>query len=89
MKPRYCSSYRCQDFGCDYCRECSHAIFFGSGIGFKKAWMWEFNPMFGPLFIKKDGTPLKKQPDEQSSAWLAFGEWIKGFDLIQYRNMWG
>ncbi len=52
------------------CSHCSHANYYGEGGGYR----WEFSPMFGPLFLKKDGEPLKRQP-LTGKAWDAFMEW--------------
>ena len=64
-----------------YCKECSHARYDGEGIDRNgKLWRWSFNPRFGPLFLRKDGEPLKNQPmTENHPAWDAFyGETEKG-----------
>jgi hypothetical protein len=52
------------------CSKCFHANYYGEGNGYR----WEFSPMFGPLFLKKNGEPLKRQP-LTGKAWDAFGEW--------------
>lgn len=36
---------------------------------------WDFSAMFGPLFVRKNGEPLKKQPLPGSPAWSAFQTW--------------
>jgi hypothetical protein len=40
---------------------------------------FDFSEMFGPLFIKKNGDPLKNQPKPTSAAWAAFEEWHKEY----------
>ena len=90
-KPDYCTSSRCDDYGCDYCRECSHAIFFGSGKDVNgKMWKWEFAPYFGPLFLRKNGVPLKNQPGhEDHPAWEPFERWgERRFFYNDMRHMW-
>jgi len=83
MKPDHCTSVRaaltgegCSDYG-DYCRKCSHALYFGEGKDRNgKLWRWEFNPMFGPMFLRKDGEFLKQQPVyENHPAWEPFEKW--------------
>lgn len=45
-------------------------------------WRWEFSKMFGPTFVRKNGEPLKNQPEprepprHQHPAWVAFEEWL-------------
>ncbi len=79
MEPDYCNSMHCSNYGCDYCMECSHAIFFGKGIDKnEKLWKWEFSPYYGPTFLKKDGEPRKCQPSyEKHPAWEPFEKWLK------------
>jgi hypothetical protein len=41
-------------------------------------WRWEFNPWFGPLFLKKNDEPKKKQPiGKKHPAWEPFEKWLK------------
>jgi len=76
--PDICTSLRCKDLGSDYCNKCSHANSFGDGIDENgKKWAWTFNPMFGPIFQRKDGVDMKRQPSEKSPAWGVFETWIK------------
>jgi len=89
MIPRYCSSMICNSYGCDYCAECSHASHYGAGIDIKgKHWWWEYNPYFGPTFLRKDGEFMKRQPDNQSPAWDVFQKWFVAYDMEQYKHMW-
>ena len=44
--PDYCTSICCR--GNDsYCKDCSHALWYGSATVNGKLWHWEFNPRFG------------------------------------------
>jgi len=81
MKPDICTSISCESFGCDYCRECSHAIFLGEGKDRNgKFWKFEFNQRLGVTFLRKDDEPMLRQPSEKSPAWDVFNEWKKEFD---------
>ncbi len=42
-----------------------------------KVWRWDFHKYFGPTFLRKDGEPLKTQPDERHPVWDHFAEWLK------------
>ena len=86
MKPNQCTSIRaaltgegCTDYP-TYCPKCSHALYVGQGKDKNgKLWRWQFSPMFGPDFLKKNGDFLKRQPaGEDHSAWGPFSEWQKG-----------
>ena len=87
MKPDACTSLRCHK-RCEYCFECSHALFYGEGKDSKgKIWMWEFNHRFGPLFLRKDGEPLINQPKSESHlAWEAFETWDLPKQIVKRRN---
>jgi hypothetical protein len=75
--PDTCTSLTCGSFDSGYCRECSHAIYYGNGIDETgKAWKWEFNPWFGPTFLTKNGEPLVNQPGEKSKVWEIFESWL-------------
>jgi hypothetical protein len=82
IMPDNCSSLTCRTTEYEYCKKCSHAIWYGEGEHNGKIWKWEFTPMFGPLFLRKDGEPLKHQPiHEDHPAWKPFIKWfnkIKG-----------
>ena len=77
MEPDGCTSATCESYGGDYCPRCSHGIFVGSGTGPNgRAWQWEFNTYFGPLFVTKEGEPLKRQPiGEDHQVWPLFEAW--------------
>ena len=78
MKPDICTSLSCVPPQ-DYCPECSHALFLGEGTDKNgKLWRWEFSPRFGPLFLRKDGEPLSRQPIRADHrAWVPFDSWMK------------
>ena len=77
MRLDYCSSLNCSNYGCDYCKKCSHATFIGSAKIGKRTWTWEFNPVFGPIFFRKDGEERKIYPDETHPVWPFFNKWLK------------
>ncbi len=74
-----CTSLFCESWGDKYCPQCSHHISFGSGKDENgKMWRWSFNARFGPLFERKDGHELKRQPiAEDHPAWEPFERWHK------------
>lgn len=78
MKRFECTSTMCNTMS-DYCPDCSHSIYHGSGKDkYGKVWRWEFNKWFGPTFLKKNGEPLKNQPiAENHPAWKPFYKWLK------------
>jgi len=83
-----CTSLSCTSYGSLYCERCSHGRVLGMGIDNSgKAWRWEFNPMFGPLFLAKDwDTPLKRQYySERHRVWTLFNRWMTRRD---YNYMW-
>ena len=78
IKPTSCTSLNCtNDLDSDYCPECSHGRYEGEGRDSSgKLWKWEFNPYFGPLFLRKDGEPLISQPvGEDHIVWPVFEKW--------------
>jgi hypothetical protein len=75
--PDTCTSLNCRILDSDYCRECSHALYFGNGTDETgKAWKWGFNPQFGPTFLTKKGESLVNQPGEKNKAWDVFEKWL-------------
>lgn len=81
MKPDICTSLTCSNQGSGYCKKCSHAMFFGEGVSPSgRKYRWEFNPMFGPLFVKTNGESLINQPSEKNKIWDVFAEWLKKRD---------
>jgi len=76
MKLEGCTSISCNNFNCDYCKRCSHAVYFGFGKDeFGKVWRWTFNSMFGPMFKDKKGDDILCQPEANSPAWVLFELW--------------
>ena len=75
--PDDCTSMMCNNFGCDYCRECSHAIFKGRSKVNGKMYRWEFQPYYGVLFLNKDGSDVKAYPGIKNPVWDRFEEWQK------------
>ncbi|MHA1828925.1 MAG: hypothetical protein ACTSX6_09805 [Candidatus Heimdallarchaeaceae archaeon] len=52
-----------------------------------KLWRWEFNPRFGPLFLRKDKKPLARQlVDENHSCWKPFESWLKKHNKALCQN---
>jgi len=78
-KPDICTSQICNDYGCNYCLECSHANFKGEGKDKNgKIWRWSYNPWHGSLFLRKDGKALTNQPQKENHpAWEPFYKWLK------------
>ena len=70
----YCTSLDCHGDH-DHCPKCSHGIYFGSGMVNGREWKWTFNPRFGPVFLKKDGEPRKRQPEMRNPVWGVFKRW--------------
>ena len=78
MTPDICTSLSCYPPH-KYCAKCSHANFWGNGKDNNgRVWRWTFNPRFGPLFLRKDGTDMTRQPVEKSPAWDVFEGWYEG-----------
>ena len=78
--PDSCSSMLCGGPPNPHCRECSHGQWNGEGKDKNgKVWTWEFNPMFGPMFVKKDGEPMARQPMEKHPAWGPFEAWLQSW----------
>lgn len=77
--PDGCTSATCGDFGCDYCRECSHAQFRGRSKVDGKMYRWLFEPYYGVTFLTKGGDPLTTDeiPGENHPVWARFGAWQK------------
>jgi hypothetical protein len=44
---------------------------------------FDFSEMFGPLFIRASGEPLKNQPQPGSRAWVAFEDWHREYRAAQ------
>ena len=77
MKIKDCTSLMCNNYNCDYCNKCSHAIFYGEGIIGKRKWRWEFNPYHGARFLTTKGKEFKKGPKENHAIWIIFEKWLE------------
>ena len=54
------------------------SIRFGEGRDERgKLWRWEFTEWMGPMFLRKDGEFMERQPGEKSPAWDVFEKWRK------------
>jgi len=75
VKPDICSSFS----GCrpptNYCRNCSHAHFEGRATIKGRLYRWEFNPVFGPLFSRRDQGECDWTPHARHPVWAAFQRW--------------
>lgn len=49
------------------------------GVSPNGHYRWDFSWRWGPLFLKKNGNPLKNQPMPGSPAWSAFNDWYEKF----------
>lgn len=77
ITPDGCYSLRdCIPFPNNHCVKCSHAFFNGEGIT-KRKYRWEFNPQFGPTFLRVDGEALVNQPGMNNPIWEVFGKWVR------------
>jgi hypothetical protein len=47
----------------------------GEAIVGKRVWRWSFDSRFGPLWLRRDGEPLKDQ-DPVQAVWDAFQAWF-------------
>ena len=75
MKLYECTSLRCNNYDCDYCPKCSHAIYKGSKTINGRKYEWEFNPRHGPLFTCKAIGKAEWLPNYRHPAWKAFANW--------------
>jgi len=76
-KPTICTSSHCDNLGCDYCPRCSHAIYRGSATIDRRKYEFEFEPMFGVNFKRKN--KYDWIPAQRHKAWKAFEKWLKIF----------
>lgn len=44
-----------------------------------RTYRWDFHSYLGPLFLKKDGDPLKRQPGEHHPVWPHFEKWLEDY----------
>jgi hypothetical protein len=75
IKLTACTSFRCHDYDCAYCRRCSHAIYRGQATIDGRRYTWEYNPYHGPLFACKAIGKADWYPGERHPVWQAFGRW--------------
>ena len=76
-KPDVCSSFACDELGCDYCKQCSHAYYHGETKIGNVTYYWEFNPYHGPYF--KRSTSKDEYywiPNERHKVWSKFHDWL-------------
>jgi len=85
LTPDHCSSIMCSPPH-NYCGECSHASFNGSAVVAGRKWRWEFLPRFGPLYLRADGEPMKRQPGEKHPVWDSFQKWFTKWDKAHPRK---
>ncbi len=74
VMPDVCSSTMCEPPK-DHCRECSHALYLGEMRVSGLKWSFEFSPMFGVTFVRRDGTSRFHQPKEDSEVWVEWQRW--------------
>lgn len=48
----------------------------GSAVVNGRPIRWEFHEYMGPLFIRADGEPMKRQPSEHHGVWPHFEAWL-------------
>jgi hypothetical protein len=73
-KPYRCSSMMCEPPK-EHCLKCSHATFRGQGTVLGRTYRWEFEPMWGPRFLKKG--EYDWLPHHRHVAWKAFEKWCR------------
>jgi len=49
---------------------------FGSAFVNDREYRWSFNEWLGPLFLRKDGAVMKRQPGEKHPIWPHFEKWL-------------
>ena len=76
--PDVCNSLMCSPPQ-GYCSQCNHSVFFGSAKVRGKLWKWEFNSKFGPLYLRADDEPMKRQPSGRHPVWSKFNIWLKAW----------
>lgn len=42
-----------------------------------KEWFFEMHSYCGPVVLKKDGDPMKNQPNEKSDFWEVVSRWVR------------
>lgn len=51
----------------------------GSAVVNGRTYRWDHHEYCGPLFLRKDGEPLKRQPREHHPVWPHFNRWLKKY----------
>jgi hypothetical protein len=65
---------------------CSFYRASGSAFIGGKQWNWDFSEQFGPLFVRKDGTPIINQ-EVPKPVWKAFEDWYeKAIGTLPHRE---
>ena len=59
-----------------YCRECSHARWYGEATVRGKVWRWHYSAWYGPQWVDAKGEPVKREPGEKHLVWEAFAKWL-------------
>jgi hypothetical protein len=75
MKLSDCTSTRCNNYNCDYCPRCSHAIYSGSATIDGRRYTWRHNPYHGPLFECKAIRRANWIPHARHKVWAAYARW--------------
>jgi len=70
----------------NHCLGCSHAIYIGKVDLKGKVWTFEFRPMFGVFFTRKDGEIRSKQPNELHPIWQKWNIWFNEFQLKEDKS---
>jgi hypothetical protein len=60
---------------------CTFADAEGSATINGREYRWGYHEYLGPTFLKKDGTPLARQPGEKHPVWDAFDAWLKAYKI--------
>ncbi len=50
---------------------------YGEAVVNGRTWRWSFHHYCGPLWLRKDGEPLKCQCPTSKAVWTAFQRWHK------------
>lgn len=43
----------------------------------RRTYRWSFHHYMGPLFLRKNGQPLKCQPGRKHPVWPRFDKWLR------------
>ena len=72
--PDECTSLICEPPN-SHCKDCSHALFYGTILTNGKEHKFEFSPQYGVWFLTKTGEHRKRQPAEKNPVWIDFQIW--------------